>query len=114
MASTKFWYAWVRGRCGSSPRPRASHSHTVVRATSASPQAAVKVEPRRSAIQIVTCTATDSFVGRPRARDMGVGKFGILTHTYVNLPGRGAHRRPHPPAPTFADRWRYCSAPWGP
>ena len=55
-------------RCLSSPRPRASHSHTVVSATPASRHATVKVEPRLSAMVIVTCTVASSFVGRPLAR----------------------------------------------
>jgi hypothetical protein len=68
MASPNAWYAGVHGRWGSSPRPRAIHSHTVLRDTPASPHAAVKVAPRASAMVIVTCTVTFSFVGRPRAR----------------------------------------------
>jgi hypothetical protein len=88
----------VRGRWGSSPRPRARHSQTVLWDTPASRQAAVIVEPRASAMVIVTCTVTFSFVGWPLARVcVGVCKFGkfwrVFTHMLFNF--TGPH---HPPA----------------
>jgi hypothetical protein len=81
-ASPNAWYAGVHGRWGSSPRPRAIHSHTVLSDTPASLHAAVKVAPRASAMVIITCTVTFSFGGRPRAcvRLLGLCKFGIFMH----------------------------------